>query len=699
MNHRTLSRLAAFIVCLSASAAPFDGLRADSGPVIRSHRAFLSLDPENRILACRDTVTLFFTDRESESASLRLNPAFDISSLTTGGEKLEYTAGRGGTLSFAREGGDSLMTVEIAYRGRMDFRSEFTRLSADRAILREEEVLPWGTRELTSGTLRVSVPREWTVLAAGTPVVTDDPAGRSVWTFTWNEPLAALGWICAGRYTVFRNPGGPPGISLHLFPGESADTASILSLCDSLLRFYGSAFGPYRYDRLDVVEIDDWVAGPRVLAIAAPSFVMLKRSTFGTTDPYNTAQTVLPHEVAHEWWMGNVFFRELDTPFLSEGLSEYSSALFGRWRGWAGPRDTLQGHPLLRPLLARVRRHRDLPLDSTRDIRTATTQYLKAAYVHHMLAGIVGDSLYGNFLRRLSAAYSGRWLTIGEFRAGVGRAAGRDLGWFFDQWVGGTGLPAFRLYNFTAARDDSGWTVSGRVRVLGYDRYTALLTVELRTEGDPVRERVRVGLDSAGAYLNDVGVRFRSASAPVGAVLDPDGDVLMMRKIPEKFSDLREPGSGALVVGSGPRSVQYGILAERDSASLTLQGWSVRILRDTEVSLADLQNGHVIFYGNETDNLALKELPVQFPLNGDSTGTPFEGEFPADSTLAMMQIMENPYVADGLMVWINPLGPAARPELLPFDKSWVLQRGKDEIASGTWEVEDDQLHVVITPKP
>jgi len=668
----------------------------DPGTIIRSHRASMILDPGERILECRDTLDLLFRAPAVDTVVLKFHPGFDISSFTARGKEMEYSRGRG-TLSFRVEREDSIATIEIAYRGRVDFPSEFTRMTEDRVILREEEVLPWGGRDLYSGRLRVTVPRGWMVIAPGDRTLLPSSGGADTWVFEWHVPIPAIGWLCAGPYKTFHREDDPFGISLFFFGEDTPETEPIFGLCDSLLAFYSGAFTPYRYHRLDVVEIEDWVGGPAILAIAAPSFVMVKKSTLMPGDPLNAVGTILPHEIAHQWWMGSVFLDGRDAPFLSEGLSEYSSILFSEWRGWGGSRDSLSRHPLLRKLLSKVKRQEDLPLDSLVDIRRVTTHYLKAAYVHHMLRNLLGDPEYRSLLRQFARSYEGRWASVESFREIIRTFDERDLDWFFNEWVSGTGVPALRLYNFHVERSGETWVTTGRARVLGYKRFSVDVVVELYTTGVPARLVKRLGVDATGRYVNDIPIRFETRDQPRRVILDPDGDILMMRNIPARLSELQEPGPGVMIIGSGPESLHYSQLARRDSLALGRQGWALRILEDTEASLGDLQNPNVILYGNSTDNSVVRNLPVRFPLMAEGDNEGLWGAALADSSLAMTQIMENPYMPDGFMISISPFGPSAMPELLPTNHSWTLQRGRDIIDAGVWDVVEEDIAVDLDP--
>lgn len=692
---------AAFLAASLAADRP----PGDEAVSIVGHRALLSIEPLSRVYECTDTATVRYGGGREDSAFFRLHPAYTPVRFTIGGKDAEFSF-RSGKLWWERDARDSSAEIVVSFRGRLDFPSEYSRVSADRAVLRAEEILPWGEGELRSGRLSVAVPSDWEVIAPGSRMPDAGAAtGGATRThvFEWTIPIPSVGWICAGKYDVSPPSGAAGSTSLYRIPRDGAPDgargAGIRALADSLLGYYGRAFIPYRYERLDVVEIDDWVAGRSVLAIAAPSFIMVKRTAFETDDRYNRVETILPHEVAHQWWMGAVFPAGRAVALLSEGLCEYSSILYAEASGMGRSRDTLNRSPLLRPLIAKVKRGTAVPLDTAVDIRAVLSQYLKAAYVHHMLRAEIGDGPFRETLARFAGRFEGAKAGIPDYRAVAEEASGRDLGWFFDQWVKGKGLPSLRVYNARGVKTGTGWTVSGRLRIVGYDRYTVAATLEARTAAGPARTTVAVGLDSAGVYRNDVPFSIACAGTPSTVAADPDGDLLLMRRLPPRLSDLRDPGEALMVVGGGPNGPRYRSLASADSARLTAQGWDVRIIADAAATLGELQRDRLILYGGPADNSVAADLRGALPMVVEGDSAVISGETVRDSTLGLLQAGANPWLDDGILIWVQAFGNPARPELRPFDDSWALVRGGEKVHSGTWEVIDEAMEATVKLDP
>ena len=92
---------------------------------------------------------------------------------------------------------------------------------------------------------------------------------------------------------------------------------------------HGARFTPYRFPKIAVVEVDNAVAGRNVLAIASPSMILMKRMAFTTKDVFNQVASVLPHEVAHQWWPMTVSNNETWYGWMDEGFNQYMNILSG----------------------------------------------------------------------------------------------------------------------------------------------------------------------------------------------------------------------------------------------------------------------------------------------------------------------------------------------------------------------------------
>ncbi len=692
MSYRLL--IACVLACCTASFAS-SGNSADPAVGIIAHRIRSAIVPSSGEFNCVDTITVRRTGQGGDTVRFRLQPFIRPVNVTIGGKRVEPE--RIDDLLLIRGAPDDpVIDVVLTYSVDLSVGTEFSRIGPEYATLRSEDIFPAGSGIVRSVRLVLSVPPGWTTVAAGRLIASDTTEAANTFTWQSDDTINTFGWICAGTYVCESAVKDGVPVSLCRFPADSVQSEDIISLAADVLKFYSSRLTPYRFPKLSIVEIDDRVAGSGVLAIASPSCILVKRMAFTTPDRFNQIRSILPHEIAHQWWALTVFPADDALSFLSEGMCEALSEDYAAARNTATLRDSLGRHPLLRPLLMRTRQSGGLKLHERIDIRSRPSLYLKAAYVHHMLAGIVGDSCSRLIRKEAALRYSLRRITLDDYRSIAESVSGKTLGWFFDEWLDGTSLPQLKCYNVRTARAAGGWLTEGRLRILGYGRFTCPVTVAaFLPVNRRITTRVWLGIDTAGIYRNDVPFEFHSSSRPDSIVVDPDADLLKMQRLPSKLSDFRDPSDVVMITGTRTNAAGLSRLARRDSAEMVLAGWEVRIVPDSAATLGDLQSQRVICYGGTGENKVSDQLAARFPLmpNGDTLLV--NGELVSDSSLSLIQVVDNPYYENGLLCWIVPFGAGSEPIFLPYNASWVLTRGKEVITSGVWPVVDRELSVEV----
>ena len=79
--------------------------------------------------------------------------------------------------------------------------------------------------------------------------------------------------------------------------------------------------------------------------------------------------------------------------------------------------------------------------------------YQKTAMLFHMLRRELGDRDFFRAIRAMIAGYSGRFADWPQVRQAFEDASGKELSWFFNQWVHGKGTPHLRLAQARVERD------------------------------------------------------------------------------------------------------------------------------------------------------------------------------------------------------------------------------------------------------
>jgi len=93
------------------------------------------------------------------------------------------------------------------------------------------------------------------------------------------------------------------------------------------------------------------------------------------------------------------------------------------------------------------------------------------------------------------------------------------LGYFFDQWLNGSGIPEFKL-EYTVFRQKDGYKVLGQVKQ-DLDLFKMPVEFQVQTDGDPEYARVEVVGESSEFEV-------KTERKPKSVVIDPRGKILRM---------------------------------------------------------------------------------------------------------------------------------------------------------------------------
>lgn len=655
---------------------------------ITAHRAFIRINPELKKLDIIDTIKLEFLENK-KNLKLILNPIFDSVSILYKQKPLKHE--RKNEFIFINGKFDSADELIINYNGYFKQRSEFSCIDVKSAILKEQEILPIGTRSYKYTRFTIQTPIEWDAIALGKKVYDGLNQNSRIHIFENNNLVETIGWICAGKYYSTEDSLSNIKLSIMTSPENADAHTPLYNLIKKSITFYSKSFNPYRFPTLTIVEVDDWLAGNTVLAASYPSVILTKRRTFTTADSLSNIFSILPHEIAHQWWPLTNFIEEESIAFLSEGLCEYSAYLFNETQNKP---TNLNKHPLLRSLLLKSEKGKELPLNKKIDLRSLPTHYLKSAYVHHMLRFIIGDSNYKKLLKEYSDKHSVKVSSTKIFFELAESISGKKLDWFNKQWIENTGIPRFRLYGVQTNFKDTIWYTTGRVRILGYsNNFTTPVEISAEHNNEISRQILWLGYDETGKYKNETVFNFTTKNKPDKIVLDPDGYILKWQKLPPKFSDLRDPSEGFMIIGTSFSSERYQQLinlARNDSSEMTKAGWYIKILDDTSTTLVHLQSEHIFIYGNINENKIAEQCFKYFPIKPSLNSVELNGKTYSDS-LSFMQIIDSPFSSQGTICWILPFTKNSNPVLLPYDASYLILDKTHIVTQGNWKTENQDL--------
>jgi aminopeptidase N len=250
-------------------------------------------------------------------------------------------------------------------------------------------------------------------------------------------------------------------LSVWTPPGTEAAAAYSFGSTPKMVEFFSQRMGyPYPWVKYDQVTLREFAVGAMETTTATgfgeshlhregdpPDSIPAYESAY----PIWTYEDTIAHELAHHWFGDLVTCRSLASIWLNESFASYWHTV---WNGRAHGEDdlTYQRWRYLDDYVEFVRRTGTVrPMEYAHypepgAIYEEALTYIKGSLVLHMLRHFMGDeSFYASLTSYLRTHEFGS-VDSADLKEAIESAAGRNLSWFFQDWVQkGGGHPRFEV--------------------------------------------------------------------------------------------------------------------------------------------------------------------------------------------------------------------------------------------------------------
>ena len=414
-------------------------------------------------------------------------------------------------------------TIKIEYQGGYDrdrFSRMFTRDENSAYIGMEGTYLMYSAKwipinqflvDRATGTVEVTVPLGMTVIGPGTqaPVVTK---GISE-TFGWTAKAPILpGSIVAGQYFQKKVQTGDFTIECFAKENKLEGMQPSAEAAAKIIDFYQKTYGQSASgNKFRLVEVDDNLARQSGML----GTIFITRSELARSAP---PVRELARRIACQWWKETVGIQSNQDLWLVDGLAYLSAARYiEKAEGPAAFKEEIDNLAVLA-----------LKFESKSAVRTGlglgygTDKYEsvvagKGAWVLNMLQGIMGEAKFNQLLQQYVHEHSGTKANTPSFEQLADKIYGKQLGWFFTEWIDTIGVPEFET-EYVIFKTPTGFRVSGTVK---QDRDLFRMPVEVAVINGDKREIKTVDLSGKSSAFD-----INSFALPEKVVLDPDNKLL-----------------------------------------------------------------------------------------------------------------------------------------------------------------------------
>ncbi len=494
---------------------------------IRSHDLWVRIDPETHTIEGKDRISL----GKEGGITLRLDKGMKVLAISGDGKGATYrTTRKGDWLEVSIKGGYKTLTIH--YRGRIHYpiRREktltFLRGDVTRGIISSKGVFlapesgwyPDDGESLATFRLRVEIKGGLKVVTQGESIKREE--GDGVEYSEWRVDVPSDGLVLvASRFVIERKREGGITYATYLSKKNAHLSDLFIDASKRYIGFYSRLIGRYPFKEWAVVEnFFSSGYGMPGFTLLDPMVVRMGRRII--------RPGYIDHEVVHSWF-GNFVYPRYEEGNWAEAITTYLTNYY--YKEVFSGEEEARRHRIItvERYSIRVPPERDYPL---RMFVTKAEEfendigYGKGSMVFHYLRRILGDGDFFRGIRTFVRDYGGKRAGWEEMRRVFEEVSGRDLSWFFRQWLDRRRGPLLKIEGLRIRREGRGYRVEGRIRQLGEIYTLPLLPLRITTE----KGRKEITVDLTGrdmTFSTHVGGRVLSVE------IDPDYHVF--RIIPE----------------------------------------------------------------------------------------------------------------------------------------------------------------------
>ncbi|MCE2711379.1 MAG: M1 family metallopeptidase [Cryomorphaceae bacterium] len=261
--------------------------------------------------------------------------------------------------------------------------------------------------------------------------------GRIMWSYVSLVPIPTKVAVIGVADMVWKEEATVDNIKITsaVYPQNSSKSLADLSVAPKILGFYQDLLGAYEFEKLMNVQSTTRYGG-----MENAGCIFYDENALNGK---GTAESLVAHEIAHQWFGNSVTETGWDHLWLSEGFATYMTNVY--IEKTQGSDRFLEQMKMDRALVASFLKKYDHPLVDTKQSDPNRllnpNAYQKGSWVLHMLRIKLGDSLFFQGLRDYYQAFRLGNADSDDLRNAFEVSSGVDLGSFFENWLHKKGHP------------------------------------------------------------------------------------------------------------------------------------------------------------------------------------------------------------------------------------------------------------------
>jgi aminopeptidase N len=348
--------------------------------------------------------------------------------------------------------------------------------------------------------LIATVPSAYTVVSNGR-LVRDTPGAARTHTVHWRQERPASTYLISlvvAPLTRLSDRWRDIPLAYYVYPEDAAKARRLFGMTPDLMETYTRLTRvKYPWPGYAQTTVTDFVGGME--NVGATTLVDWLPDANAYQDRPWYRQSLIPHELAHQWFGNLVTTENWANYWLNEGMAEFMAGQY--WGSKLGRRAEEDYYLDEYRTFLTIDARRRVPLASF----NSNNVYSKGALVLQMLKKHLGPERFWASINRYLTRHALGTARSGDLQEAVLAATGENLDWFWNQWIYQAGFPEFVVssaYDSAAGtlaltvrqvQTDTGATDTTSFRFVTPSIFQGPLSIRVGTARGDVTKRVQLG--------------------------------------------------------------------------------------------------------------------------------------------------------------------------------------------------------------
>ncbi len=296
----------------------------------------------------------------------------------------------------------------------------------------------------------VTVPGRYFALSNGKLIGVTEDGQQKTKTYHWRQEIPHVTYLIAlvvGEFIELKDSYDGIPLLHYVPPGREEDAQRSFKNTPDMMEFFSEKTGiKYPYEKYAQIAVADFIFG----GMENTSATTLTDRTLHDERAHLdfSSDPLVAHELAHQWFGDLITCKDWSHAWLNEGFATYFEALYKEHQlGVDEFRQSMLEKAEIyfkedkeryrRPIVTHVY-HEPIELFDRH-------LYQKGAWVMHMLRFVLGEELFWKSIRHYTNKHKGQTVQTSDFINAITEATGKNLEWFFDEWIYKAGHPEFRV--------------------------------------------------------------------------------------------------------------------------------------------------------------------------------------------------------------------------------------------------------------